>query len=63
MARNSELAPHVGRLSRSAVFAKRGNFKAQKTSTAQKQEKPVEEKKKSKLYPVSTSKRLPEESR
>ncbi|GHJ84532.1 hypothetical protein NliqN6_0934 [Naganishia liquefaciens] len=51
MARNSELAPHVGRHSRSAVFAKRGLFKGKKTGNAQKQEKPVEEKKRSKLYP------------
>ncbi|KAJ9119972.1 hypothetical protein QFC24_005455 [Naganishia onofrii] len=33
MARNSELAPHVGRHSRSAVFAKRGLYKGMKTST------------------------------
>jgi large subunit ribosomal protein L6e len=39
MARSSELAPHIGRLSRSQVFAKRGNFKGKKTSTA----KPKEE--------------------
>lgn len=47
MARNSELAPHVGRHSRSAVFAKRGNFKGQKTSTTPKkveESAPVEKK-------------------
>lgn len=34
MARSSELAPHIGRLSRSQVFAKRGNFKGQSSSRA-----------------------------
>ncbi|XAO25644.1 hypothetical protein I312_104472 [Cryptococcus bacillisporus CA1280] len=34
MARSKPLAPHVGRLSRSQVAAKRGLFKGQKTGTA-----------------------------
>lgn len=68
MARNSELAPHVGRHSRSAIFAKRGLFKGQKTGTTPKkveestEEKPVKKggkkavlpgNKVAKFYPVS----------
>jgi len=34
MPRNQQIAPHVGRLSRSQVWAKRGCYKGQKASTA-----------------------------
>jgi len=36
MPRNKHIVPHVGRLSRSQVWAKRGCFKGQKASTAPK---------------------------
>ena len=36
MPRNKHIAPHVGRLSRSQLWAKRGCYKGQKTSTAPK---------------------------
>ncbi|KAH6915361.1 60S ribosomal protein L6 [Coprinopsis sp. MPI-PUGE-AT-0042] len=42
MARSKELAPNVGRLSRSQVFAKRGLFKGTKTSTKPAAETPAE---------------------
>src|SRR5688572_14085356 len=42
MARSKEIAPSIGRLTRSQVFAKRGCFKGKKTATKPPAEAPAE---------------------